>query len=127
MTKKSTQKISIQERCRNKALDAFSDIEYQIDRYMDAPYGSDWKCLKYLNKLGYSSMVVKYMKGQLDNDIAEVENKEGCEQLEEAYSHFSKKEKENREKCQPKCAVVFSFCRMSAKFLEMFSKFRYTK
>ena len=94
MTKKSTQKISIQERCRNKALDAFSDIEYQIDRYMDAPYGSDWKCLKYLNKLGYSSMVVKYMKGQLDNDIAEVENKEGCEQLEEAYSHFSKKEKE---------------------------------
>ena len=72
MTKKSTQKISIQERCRNKALDAFSDIEYQIDRYMDAPYGSDWKCLKYLNKLGYSSMVVKYMKGQLDNDIAEV-------------------------------------------------------
>ena len=94
MTKKSTQKISIQERCRNKALDAFSDIEYQIDRYMDAPYGSDWKCLKYLNKLGYSSMVVKYMKGQLDNDSAEVENKEGCEQLEEAYSHFSKKEKE---------------------------------
>ena len=93
MNKTNTQKISIQERCANKALDAFGEVEFQIDEYMTQPYGNDWKCLKYLNSLAYSSMVVKYMKGQVDNVIEEVENKEGCEQLEEGYSHFSKKEK----------------------------------
>jgi len=93
MNKTNTQKISIQERCANKALDAFGEVEFQIDEYMTQPYGNDWKCLKYLNSLAYSPMVVKYMKGQVDNIIEEVENKEGCEQLEEGYSHFSKKEK----------------------------------
>jgi len=93
MNKKSTQKISIQERCANKALDAFGEVEYQIDEYMSQPYGNKWRCLQYLNSLAYSSMVVKYMKGQLDSQIAEVENKEGCEQLAEGYSHFNAKEK----------------------------------
>ena len=93
MNKKSTQKISIQERCANKALDAFGEIEVAIDEYMTQPYGSDWRCLRWLNKLAYSSMVVKYMKGQLDSQIEEVENKEGCDQLEEGYSHLNLKQK----------------------------------
>ena len=93
MTEKTP--ISIQERCANKAFDAFGEIEFQIDEFTIKPVGSDWNCLRYLNKLAYSPMVVKYMKGHVDHLIYEVENKEGCEQLEEGYSHFTKKEKSN--------------------------------
>ena len=88
MTEKTP--ISIQERCANKAFDAFGEIEFQIDEFTIKPVGSDWNCLRYLNKLAYSPMVVKYMKGHVDHLIYEVENKEGCEQLEEGYSHFTK-------------------------------------
>jgi len=95
MNKKNTEKISIQERCANKAWDAFGEVEHQIDNYMTQPFGNDWKCLSYLNSLAYSPMVVKYMKGQVDDLIAEVENKEGCDQLSEGYSHFTVKEKSN--------------------------------
>ena len=87
------QPASIQDRCANKAFDAFGEIEFQIDEFTIKPVGSDWSCLRYLNKLAYSPMVVKYMKGHLDGLISEVENKEGCEQLEEGYSHFTKKQK----------------------------------
>lgn len=88
-----TQTISIQERCANKAQDAFGEIEYQIDEYMSRPFGSDWECIRYLNKLGYSPMVIKYMSGQLSELMVEVKNKEGCEQLEEAYDFFTKTDK----------------------------------
>ena len=37
MNKTNTPKISIQERCANKALDAFGEVEYQIDEYMTQP------------------------------------------------------------------------------------------
>lgn len=95
MNKNITQPISIQERCANKAFDAYGEIEFQIDEFTIQPVGSDWSCLRYLNKLAYSPMVVKYMKGQVDDLIEEVENKEGCEQLEEGYSHFAVKEKKD--------------------------------
>jgi hypothetical protein len=90
-----TNTISIQERCSNKALDAFGEIEYQIDEYISRPFGSDWRCMSYLNTLAYSPMVVKYMSGQLDTLITEVKNKEGCEQLDEAYNFFDKTDKKN--------------------------------
>ena len=88
-----TNTISIQDRCANKALDAFGEIEYQIDEYLARPFGSDWECIRYLNKLAYSPMVIKYMRGQLSDMVTEVKNKEGCEQLEEAYSFLNKSEK----------------------------------
>ena len=37
---------------------------------------------KWLNQLGYSPMVVKYMSGLNENTIYEIKNEEGCEQLE---------------------------------------------
>ncbi len=78
-------KPSIQERCRDKALDAWGDVEEAIDNYPKT-----FDMYKWLNKLGYSPMVVKYMQGLLDNNLFEVRNEEGCEQLAEGYSHFTK-------------------------------------
>jgi len=86
-------KISIQERCENKALDAYGEIEFQIDEYLTSPYGNDWRCLQYLNTLAYSPMVVKYMQGHVDNIIFETENKEKCEQLKEAYDYLTNTDK----------------------------------
>ena len=57
MMKTNTQKISIQERCRNKALDAFGEIEVQIDKYLTEPYGSKWSCIKWLNSIAYSNKI----------------------------------------------------------------------
>ena len=86
---KDKQKISIQERCENKALDAYGEIEGQIDIFLTTPYGNDWRCLQYLNTLAFSPMVIKYMQGQVDDFILEVENKEKCDQLKEAYNFLT--------------------------------------
>ena len=86
-------KPSIQERCRDKALEAWGDVEEAIDNFPKA-----FDMYKWLNKLGYSPMVVKYMQGLLDNNLYEVKNEEGCEQLEEGYSHFTKAQKKKYQK-----------------------------
>ena len=88
-----TQKISIQERMRNKALDAYCEVEYQIDKFVDNDCKTSFSMYKYLKQLGYSSKVVNYMKGLGDNELYELENKEGCEQLEEGFSHLTKPQK----------------------------------
>jgi len=88
-----TQKISIQDRCKNKALQAYAEVDYQIDKLFDAPSKNSFSMYKYLTKLGYSSRVVQYMKGMNDLIIYELKNEEGCEQLEEAYNHLSKSQK----------------------------------
>jgi hypothetical protein len=77
-------KPSIQERCRDKALEAWGDVEYAIDNYP-----KKFEMTKWLNRLGYSPMVVKHMQGLLEDMKYEVRNEEGCEQLEEGYSHFT--------------------------------------
>ena len=83
-----TQKISIQERMQNKAILALDVVEAQIDRLMDEGK-SDFSMYKYLKQLDYSGKVVAYMKGFTHDTVYELENKEGCEQLEEAYSFLS--------------------------------------
>lgn len=83
-----TQKISIQERMQNKAILALDVVEAQIDRLMDEGK-SDFSMYKYLKQLDYSGKVVAYMKGFTEDTVYELENKEGCEQLEEAYSFLS--------------------------------------
>ena len=88
-----TQKISIQERMRNKAIDAYQEVEHQIDKFVDNDYKSNFNMYKYLKQLGYSRKVVHYMKGLSDNELYELENKEGCEQLEEGFSHLNKSQK----------------------------------
>jgi len=82
-------KPSIQERCRDKALTAYGDVEEAIDNYP-----KKFDMYKWLNQLGYSPMVVKYMKGLNENNLYEIRNEEGCEQLEEGYSHFTPKQKQ---------------------------------
>lgn len=82
-------KPSIQERCREKALVAYGDVEEAIDNYP-----KKFDMYKWLNQLGYSPMVVKYMKGLNENNLFEIRNEEGCEQLEEGYSHFTPKQKQ---------------------------------
>jgi len=78
---------------QNKALSAFGEIEYEIDAWLDSPYGSDFNMLKHLKRLDYSPKVIAFMKGQVDDIIFEVKNEEGCEQLEEAYDFLSKTNK----------------------------------
>ena len=50
--------------------------------------------LKYLRQLGYSGRVVAYMKGCTETTQYELKNEEKCEQLEEAYSFLTPKQKE---------------------------------
>lgn len=88
-----TQKISIQDRMRNKAMDAYAEVDHQIDELFDAPSKNSFSMYKYLTKLGYSSRVVQYMKGLTGPTVYELKNEEGCEQLEEAYSNLSKSHK----------------------------------
>jgi len=83
-----TQKISIQKRMQNKAILALDEVEAQIDRLMDEGK-SNFSMYKYLKQLDYSGKVVAYMKGFTEDTVYELENKEGCEQLEEAYSFLS--------------------------------------
>jgi len=78
----------IQERMRNKALDAFGEVEFQIDKFIDNGKSS-WSMYDYLKQLEYSGKVISYLKGQLAQQIAEVKNDEKCEQLTEAYSFMT--------------------------------------
>jgi hypothetical protein len=84
-------KISIQQRMELKAFDAYGEVEFAIDKWIDGDTSFDMS--KYLKQLNYSSRVVKFMKGQTHDIIEEVENKEGCEQLDEAYNHLTKTRK----------------------------------
>jgi hypothetical protein len=88
-TKKTKPFISIQERSRNKALNAYAEIDYAIDKYMDSGGKLKFSMYKYLVGLGYSSRVVQYMKGQCLPQLEELENKENCPQLKEGYSHLT--------------------------------------
>jgi len=92
MNKTSTQKISIQERMRLKALNALDPVELEIDKVMDRKK-NPFSMYKYLRQLGYSSRVVQYMKGWTHDTQYEIKNEEGCEQLEEAYSFLNKTQK----------------------------------
>ena len=84
-------KPSIQERCREKALDAWGDVEEAIDNWP-----KKFDMYKWLNQLGYSPMVVKYMSGLNENTIYEIKNEEGCEQLAEGYNWLkTPKQKQN--------------------------------
>ena len=87
--------VSIQERSKNKALNAFDDIEQVIDEYVDKGGKVKFDMFKYLIELGYSSRVVKYMKGLCEPQLEELINKDNCPQLEEGYSHLTKKQKVN--------------------------------
>ena len=85
-------KLTIQERMQNKAEVALIEVEAQIDDLMDKK-STDFSMFKYLKQLDYSGKVVKFMKGFTENIIFELENKEGCEQLDEAYNFLTKPQK----------------------------------
>lgn len=85
--------ISIQERSRNKALKAYAEIDYAIDKYMDSGGKLKFNMYNYLVGLGYSSRVVKYMQGQCQPQLDELINKENCPQLKEGYSHLTAAQK----------------------------------
>lgn len=87
-----TQKISIQDRMRNKALEAMDHVELEIDKLMDNKKSS-FSMYKYLRQLDYSGKVVQYMKGYTNEMVYELKNEEDCEQLEEAYSFLSNNQK----------------------------------
>ena len=88
----NTKTVSIQERMRNKAIDALDEVEYQIDTLMDKGK-NPFSMYKYLRQLGFSSKVVKYMSGFTNEMQFELKNEEGCEQLEEAYNFLTKAQK----------------------------------
>jgi len=87
-----TQNISIQDRMRNKAMEAYAEVEYQIDHLFDNP-AHPFSMYKYLKQLGYSSRIIQFMKGLTDGTVYELKNEEGCEQLEEAYNIFTPAQK----------------------------------
>jgi len=91
MTQKT--KTTIQERMQNKAFVALGEVEHQIDRLLDAKK-SNFSMYKYVKQLGYSGKVVHYMKGFAENVLYELRNKEKCDQLDEAYSFLTPKQKE---------------------------------
>ena len=84
---------TIQERMRQKAFTALDIVEFEIDKLMDKKTSS-FSMLKYLKQLGYSGRVVAYMKGCTETTQYELKNEEKCEQLEEAYSFLTPKQKE---------------------------------
>jgi len=84
---------TIQERMRQKAFTALDIVEFEIDKLMDKKTSS-FSMLKYLKQLGYSGRVVAYMKGCTETTQYELKNEEKCEQLEEAYSFLTSKQKE---------------------------------
>lgn len=86
----TSQKISIQDRMRDKALSAMDHVEFEIDKVMDN-HKSNFSMYNYLKKLDYSSRVVEFMKGYFENTIYELKNEEECEQLDEAYSFLNDK------------------------------------
>ena len=84
---------TIQERMRQKAFTALDIVEFEIDKLMDKKTSS-FSMLKYLRQLGYSGRVVAYMKGCTETTQYELKNEEKCEQLEDAYSFLTPKQKE---------------------------------
>ena len=86
------QTISIQERMKNKAVEALDPVELQIDTLMDKKKSS-FSMYKYLRQLDYSGRVVAYMKGFTNETAYELINEEGCEQLEEAYNFLTARQK----------------------------------
>ena len=84
---------TIQERMRQKAFTELDIVEFEIDKLMDKKTSS-FSMLKYLRQLGYSGRVVAYMKGCTETTQYELKNEEKCEQLEEAYSFLTPKQKE---------------------------------
>ena len=87
-------KISIQDRMRAKAERGLSEIEHEIDLFMDNGYTSEFDMYKYLvRELQYSSRVVKYMQGSQQAQIDEIKNVEDCPQLKEAYSFLTVKQR----------------------------------
>ena len=87
-----TQKISIQERMRNKAENALNEVEFQIDKLMDEGKSS-FSMYKYLEQLEYSGKVIAFMQGFTHDIKYEIVNEEGCEQLDEAYNFLTKASK----------------------------------
>ena len=92
--KTEPKKINIQERMREKALDAYAEVEYQIDCWIDNKK-SDFSMYKYLKQLEYSGKVVTFMSGLTKPALVEVKNEEGCGQLEEAFNFLTKTQKKN--------------------------------
>lgn len=90
MTQKT--KTSIQERMQNKAFEALGEVEHQIDRLLDKKKSS-FSMYKYLKRIDYSGRVVSYMKGFAKNTLYELYNEEKCDQLDEAYSFLTAKQK----------------------------------
>ncbi len=86
--------VSIQERSRLKALTAMDQVEDEIDKFIDSKCKTKFDMYKYLVKLGWSSRVVRFLEGQMADQIAELKNEEGDEQLEEGYSHLTSKQKQ---------------------------------
>ena len=84
---------TIQERMKQKAFTALDIVEFEIDKLMDKKTSS-FSMLKYLKQLGYSGKVVAFMKGCTEITQYELKNEEKCEQLEEAYSFLTPKQKE---------------------------------
>ena len=91
MTTQKT-KTSIQERMQNKAFEALGEVEHQIDRLLDTKKSS-FSMYKYLKRIDYSGRVVSYMKGFAKNTLYELHNEEKCDQLDEAYSFLTAKQK----------------------------------
>tara|TARA_A100001037_G_scaffold33082_1_gene25842 strand:+ start:875 stop:1594 length:720 start_codon:yes stop_codon:yes gene_type:complete len=90
MTQKT--KTSIQERMQNKAFEALGEVEHQIDQLLDKKKSS-FSMYKYLKRIDYSGRVVNYMKGFAENTLYELHNEEKCDQLDEAYSFLTAKQK----------------------------------
>ena len=91
MTTQKT-KTSIQERMQNKAFEALGEVEHQIARLLDKKKSS-FSMYKYLKRIDYSGRVVSYMKGFAKNTLYELHNEEKCDQLDEAYSFLTAKQK----------------------------------
>ena len=86
--------VSIQERSRLKALTAMDRVDDEIDNFIDSKCKTKFDMYKYLVKLGWSSRVVKFLQGQMADQIAELKNEEDDDQLEEGYGHFTPKQKQ---------------------------------
>ena len=91
-TTKTTKPVSIQDRMKNKAYEALGEVEHQMDRLLDKKK-STFSMYKYLKRIDYSGKVVAYMKGFSEVPVYEIKNEEKCEQLEEAYSFLTPRQK----------------------------------
>jgi len=87
------QKITIQERMRNKALNALDEVEFEIDLLMENKGKSNFSMYKYLKQIDYSGKVIAFMQGFTHDIKFEIENEEGCEQLDEAYNFLTPAQK----------------------------------